>query len=94
MIVDPPSYQKGSFVAAKDYARLLRRLPDLLVPGGHALVCLNAPELGMDFLQEQVQAAAPGWEFIGRVPNPPAFADAAPERALKVAVYREPELPA
>ncbi len=30
VIVDPPSYQKGSFVATKDYARLMRRLPDLL----------------------------------------------------------------
>ena len=34
---DPPSYQRGSFVATKDYARLMRRLPDLLAPGGHAL---------------------------------------------------------
>nr|MBP8175923.1 class I SAM-dependent methyltransferase [Sphaerotilus sp.] len=32
IVVDPPSYQKGSFVATKDYARLLRRLPDLLMP--------------------------------------------------------------
>jgi len=38
VIVDPPSYQKGSFVATKDYARLMRRLPDLLAPGGHALL--------------------------------------------------------
>ena len=27
-----------------------------------------------------------------RLPNPPAFADAEPERALKVLIYREPEL--
>ena len=26
IVVDPPSYQKGSFVATKDYARLMRRL--------------------------------------------------------------------
>ncbi|MEO7106160.1 MAG: class I SAM-dependent methyltransferase, partial [Rhodoferax sp.] len=45
IILDPPSYQKGSFVATKDYARLMRRLPDLLNTGGHALLCLNAPEL-------------------------------------------------
>jgi len=49
VIVDPPSYQKGSFVATKDYARLMRRLPELLAPGGHALLCLNAPELGLSF---------------------------------------------
>ncbi len=95
VIVDPPSYQKGSFVATKDYVRLLRRLPELLVPGGHALLCLNAPELGMAFLQDQVQAVAPELVFVERVANPAAFADVSPERALKVLVYRMPEsLPA
>ena len=88
VIVDPPSYQKGSFVASKDYARLMRRLPDLLAPGGHALLCLNAPELGLDFLQDQMQALAPSLTFVQRVPNPAVFADISPERSLKVLVYR------
>jgi len=87
VIVDPPSYQKGSFVATKDYARLLRRLPDLLMPGGHALLCLNAPELGTAFLQEQVRDIAPDLAFVERVANPPVFADVDADRALKVLVY-------
>ena len=91
VIVDPPSYQKGSFVAHKDYARLLRRLPDLLDLDGHALLCLNAPELGVDFLQQQMQELAPELAFVERVANPPSFADVAPDRALKVLVYRAPE---
>ena len=90
VIADPPSYQKGSFVATKDYARLMRRLPDLLSPGGHALLCLNAPELGTAFLQDQMQALAPALHFEQRLPNPPAFADVSAERALKVLVYRAP----
>ena len=93
VIVDPPSYQKGSFVATKDYARLLRRLPDLLAPGGHTLLCLNAPELGTDFLRDQVQTQASDLQFLGRLPNPSAFADVSPERALKVLLYRAPDLP-
>ncbi len=88
VIADPPSYQKGSFVATKDYARLLRRLPDLLAPGGHALLCLNAPELPLAWLQAQVREHAPGLQFIERVAPPPAFADVDADRALKVAVYR------
>jgi 23S rRNA (cytosine1962-C5)-methyltransferase len=92
VIVDPPSYQKGSFVATKDYARLMRRLPDLLVPGGHALLCLNAPELGLDFLQDQMKELAPELAFVERVANPAVFADVAPERALKVLVYKAPDL--
>ncbi len=91
VVVDPPSYQKGSFVATKDYARLLRRLPDLLEPGGHALLCLNAPELGTAFLHEQMLALAPELAFVERVANPAAFADMSEERSLKVLVYRAPE---
>ena len=93
VIVDPPSYQKGSFVATKDYARLMRRLPDLLAPGGHALLCLNAPELGVDFLQSQMQELAPELQFVERVANPAVFADVDEGRALKVLVYAMPDLP-
>ncbi|MCE1186526.1 MAG: class I SAM-dependent methyltransferase [Rhodocyclales bacterium] len=90
VVMDPPSYQKGSFVAEKDYARLIRRLPDLLAPGGHALLCLNSPKLGPDFLQEQVASLAPGLVFVERLANPAAFVDVSSERALKVLVYRQP----
>ncbi len=93
VIVDPPSYQKGSFVATKDYARLMRRLPELLAPGGYALLCLNAPELGLDFLQDQMKALAPELSFVERVANPAAFADVSPERSLKVLAYQMPFLP-
>lgn len=88
VICDPPSFQKGSFVATKDYARLARRLPTLLAPGGQALLCLNAPELGMDFLQAVMAEHAPELALAGRVDNPAAFADVSPERALKVLAYR------
>ncbi len=90
IVVDPPSYQKGSFVATKDYARVMRRLPDLLMPGGHALICLNAPELGVDFLTAQMAEQAPQLQFVERVANPPAFADADEQRSLKVLAYRLP----
>ena len=92
VIADPPSYQPGSFVATQHYPRLMRRLPELLTPGGHVLLCLNAPELDTGFLLAQMQAQAPQLEFVERVANPPAFADVAPERALKVLVFRAPDL--
>jgi len=92
IVVDPPSYQKGSFVATKDYARLMRRLPDLLRPGGELLLCLNAPELDTAFLQDQMREAAPELVFVERLPNPARFADVSPERALKVLRYRAPGL--
>ena len=90
IIVDPPSYQKGSFIATKDYAKVMRRLPDLLMPGGHVLLCLNAPELGTAFLRDQMQELAPQLEYLRRVSNPAVFADVDEERSLKVLLYRAP----
>ena len=92
IVVDPPSYQKGSFIATKDYARLMRRLPDLLAPEGQVLPCLNAPELGTAFLQEQMTEIAPELKFMQRLANPPVFADVNEECSLKVLVYRAPGL--
>jgi 23S rRNA (cytosine1962-C5)-methyltransferase len=92
VIVDPPSYQKGSFIATKDYAKLMRRLPELLAPGGYALLCLNAPELGLNFLQDQMQELAPELRFVERVANPDVFADISSERSLKVLAYQLPHL--
>lgn len=91
IIADPPSYQKGSFVATKDYARLVKRLPDLLMHGGHAMLCLNAPELDVAFLKDSVAQHAPELQLVQRLPNPEVFADVSPDRALKVLIYKLPE---
>ena len=92
VVAAPPSYQKGSFVATKDWPRLLRRLPDLLKPGGRALLCLNAPEIPEQFLRDQLAAEAQALVIEQRLPNPAAFADVSPDRALKVLVVRLPAL--
>ncbi|KQW46444.1 MULTISPECIES: class I SAM-dependent methyltransferase [unclassified Roseateles] len=90
VIGDPPSFQKGSFVATKDYARLARRLPSLLAPGGMALLCLNTPKLDLAFLHGVMAEHAPELAFVERVANPASFSDASPDRALKVLAYRLP----
>lgn len=92
VIADPPSHQKGSFVANKDWPRLVRRLPELLRPGGHALLCLNAPEIPEQFLRDVLAVEAPSLSVQQRLPNPPAFADVSSDRALKVLVARLPPL--
>jgi 23S rRNA (cytosine1962-C5)-methyltransferase len=90
VILDPPMFQKGSFVAEKDYPRLLRRLPGLLAPGGRALLALNSPKLGSAFLHESMAREVPGMQFVERLANPPAFADVDEERSLKVLIYTRP----
>ena len=87
IIVDPPSRQPGSFVAEQDYAKVLRRLPELCAAGTDLLLCLNSPHLESGYLRELVEKEAPELEFQQRLPNPPGFADIDREMGLKVLHY-------
>ena len=90
VLIDPPSYQKGSFVAEKDYAKVIRRLPELMPDGGLVLACLNAPELNEDFLKQQFAAQCPESIFVRRLEPHSGFPDANPDRQLKLLVFRLP----
>jgi 23S rRNA (cytosine1962-C5)-methyltransferase len=59
----------------------------LLAPSGQALLCLNAPELSSQFLLDVVTSEAPELRFVKRLDNPQVFADADPERSLKVMLF-------
>lgn len=92
VIVDPPSFQKGSFALDKDYRKILRRLPELLTPTGTVLACVNDPDVGPEFIIEGVAAEAPDLVFQQRLPNPPEFPDVNSDSGLKALVFsRMPE---
>lgn len=87
VIIDPPSFQKGSFALDKDYRKILRRLPELLTPTGTVLACVNDPDVGPDFIIEGVAAEAPDLVFQQRLPNPPEFPDVNSDSGLKALVF-------
>ncbi|MHB0819244.1 class I SAM-dependent methyltransferase [Stutzerimonas stutzeri] len=87
VIVDPPSFQKGSFALDRDYQKILRRLPELLTPTGRVLACINDPDTGPDFLIEGIAAEAPGLVFVQRLENPPEFPDISSDSGLKALVF-------
>ncbi len=89
VVIDPPSFQKGSFVATKDYLKVLRRLPDLTTDNARVLSCLNSPELDSRFLLDLMAEHCPEFRFTERLENPDDFPDADPERALKVLVFEK-----
>ncbi len=89
VIIDPPSYQKGSFVAGKDYQRVLARLDSLTVPGAQVLVCHNAPQQDTRFLQQLMLTHCPEFVFDKRLENPDDFPERDSEKGLKALVYRK-----
>ena len=88
VIIDPPTRQWGSFVAEKDYPRTVRRLESLVEPGGYILACLNAPHLGVAYLQEIFSEEAPLCEFIEALPPAQDHPEEDPDKGLKVLLYR------
>ncbi|PTO59551.1 class I SAM-dependent methyltransferase [Vibrio splendidus] len=88
VIIDPPSFQKGSFALTKDYKKILRRLPDLLTEDGEVIACVNSPAVSPNFLIETMAEEAPSVEFIERLDNPPEFVDVDLDSSLKVLRFK------
>lgn len=87
IIIDPPSFQKGSFALTKDYQKILRRLPELLTAEGVVLACVNDPSLTSQFLIDGMATEAPDMVFTQRLDNPPEFNEIEPEGGLKALVF-------
>ncbi|WP_420600704.1 class I SAM-dependent methyltransferase [Neptuniibacter sp.] len=87
IVIDPPSFQPGSFVAEQDYKKVLRRLSDLTTVGGQVLACHNDPKNGTDFLKDLMLQECPGFQFKKRLDNPSDFPEAEIEKGLKVLLY-------
>lgn len=87
IVLDPPSYQKGSFVATRDYPKVLRRMDQLLTEDGVFLACLNAPEIAVGEFEEMIDLAINGYTLTERLRASPDFPDAG-EGALKMLVYK------
>ncbi|MGB6221736.1 class I SAM-dependent methyltransferase [Haloferula sp.] len=86
IVIDPPSNQPGSFVAEKDYGKVLRRLPELTHSETRILSCLNAPHLNEAFLTDQL----PGYRLELRLPRANGFEDLHQESALKCMIFIPP----
>lgn len=87
VIIDPPSFQKGSFALTKDYKKILRRLPSLLTEHGEVLACVNSPAVSPDFLTTSMHEEAPELNFVERLENPEEFADLDDQASLKAMVF-------
>jgi len=89
IIIDPPSFQKGSFAATKDYEKIIKKLPELASEECLLLSCLNSPDLTSEFIIDLMQEHAPEFTFVSRLENLQEFASADEERSLKNLVFKK-----
>jgi len=89
IIIDPPTFQKGSFEVTKDYEKIIKKLPQIASKDATLLACLNSPDLNSNFLIDLIQKYAPTFVFEKRLPNLEEFKSSNEERSLKNLVFKK-----
>ncbi len=84
IIIDPPTNQRGSFNAEKQYGQVLKRLPEFAASGATIIACLNSPFLNTDFLPGQMARWCPTASLVETMPASEDFPERYPDRGLKI----------
>jgi len=87
LVCDPPSFQKGSVNIERDYAKIIRRIPQWMNAGAKLMLCLNSPDLDESFLKAEVARECPDCQFEQKITNPEVFKEAHQGKGLKVLVF-------
>lgn len=89
IIIDPPTLQKGSFEATKDYEKIIKKLEQLANEKCIVLSCLNAPEIPSVFIKDIFKEFASDFVFEKRLENPMTFPVIDDEKALKNLIFKK-----
>ena len=88
IIIDPPTFQRGSFEATKDYEKIIKKLEQIASEDCLLLSCLNSPELESDFIVDMMQEFAPSFKFVKRLDNMEEFKSLDEAKSLKNLVFQ------
>jgi len=83
IIIDPPTFQRGSFEATKDYQKIIKKLHQFASDDCIVMACLNAPHLDENFIINIFQEFAPSFRFMKRLENVEEFEAIDQSRNLK-----------
>jgi len=89
VIIDPPTFQKGSFEATKDYNKIIKRLETFTKKGTIVLACLNSPDLDENFIIDIFKEFAPEFKFVKRLENVEEFKSLDENRSLKNLIFKK-----
>ncbi|MFT5755725.1 MAG: 23S rRNA (cytosine1962-C5)-methyltransferase [Alteromonadaceae bacterium] len=88
LICDPPSFQKGSVNIERDYSKIIKRIPQLMVEGGLLMLCLNSPDLDEEFLLAEVARECPECIYLQKIAAPSVYQEAHQGKGLKVLLFK------
>jgi len=87
IIIDPPTFQKGSFEATKDYNKIIKRLDEITNDNSIILACLNSPYLQSCFVIDIFKEENSKFRFHKRLKNVKEFESINEEKTLKNLIF-------
>jgi 23S rRNA (cytosine1962-C5)-methyltransferase len=91
LIADPPDTQGNSFKPERDWPKLLKRLPELLAPGGEFIGCISPSRLGRSFLEQLMAVHAPELLLLAGHTAGADFPEKYADKGLHLLHYRRPD---
>ena len=86
VIIDPPTFQRGSFEVERDYEKIVKNLPDILAKDAIVVSALNAPYLDYDFL-DKIYKKHTNLKKIKELEQVKEYCNKEPKEGLKIALY-------
>lgn len=90
VIIDPPTRQRGSFDAEKDYGTVVRKIGKCCTPGAKIIAALNSPFLGEEFLHAQIARHLSEARFVEQIPVSPEYEESESGKGLKICLFQLP----
>ncbi len=87
IIIDPPTFQKGSFIATKDYDKLIKKLNTLCSDSCTVLAASNSPDINSDYIRDIFTEHANDFQFVRRLEILDTFPSLNEERTLKNLIF-------
>lgn len=87
IIIDPPTFQKGSFETTKDYQKIIKKLEEFASENCVVLACLNSPSLDESFIINIFKEYTQSFTFEKRLENPLEFQSIDESRTLKNLIF-------
>lgn len=88
IIIDPPSFQKGSFVVTKDYIKIVKRLNELCTNEAKVMACLNDPKISCEYLLDLFQENAQEFKYVETLKNTESFKSVDENSSLKCLIFK------
>jgi len=88
IICDPPAEQGKSFLALRDWPKLLKKMPLLLQPDGEIVACLSSPHLTSGYIQNLFKSHCPQAELVDLLNAGERFPEIDDDKGLSILHYR------